>query len=123
MDIKKTVSSLVIIVAVFTLMAASCGSGVDVTRYDALAKHLTQTGAKMYGASWCSACNHQMGLFGKSAQYVDSVNCANEDGSQNQVCQDANIRAYPTWEFGDGTRVEGTLTLIELANKSKFYED
>ena len=33
----------------------------------ALAKHLSKTGAKMYGAFWCGHCANQKEVFGKEA--------------------------------------------------------
>ena len=46
----------------------------------ALAKHLQDMGAKMYGAHWCPHCFDQKQLFGKEAKkYMPYIECA-EDG-------------------------------------------
>lgn len=80
---------------------------------DALAKCLTEKGAVMYGASWCSHCAEQKALFGSSFQYVTYVECAEGDG-QAQVCKDAGVTAYPAWKI-DGQLSYGTKPLAELA--------
>lgn len=85
-----------------------------------LAKHLTEIGAKMYGASWCSACNYQKDLFGDAWQYVDYVECSSSSGGQAAACQTANIEAYPTWVFPQGSTNMGAMSLEELADLSGF---
>jgi hypothetical protein len=37
----------------------------------------------------------------------------------NQICQEAKIEGYPTWEFKDGTRVSGEQTLEDLGKKAE----
>lgn len=83
---------------------------------DAFAQCLDEEGASFYGAYWCPACNEQKRLFGRSEQYLPYVECSNSDRSQNQLCQDAGIQGYPTWDFADGTRTVGVLTPQELAD-------
>jgi len=82
-------------------------------QYDALAKCLTQKGAVMYGASWCSHCADQKALFGDSFQYVTYVECAEGDG-QAQACKDAGVTAYPAWKIG-GELSYGAKPLATLA--------
>ncbi len=88
-------------------------------KYDNFAKCLTDSGVKMYGAYWCPHCNNQKQMFGDSWQYVDYIECSlpNRAG-QTQVCNQAGIKAYPTWEFQDGKRVEGELTFQQLSQYS-----
>jgi hypothetical protein len=88
----------------------------------ALAKHLTQVGAKVYGAAGCGACEYQKGLFGDNWQYITYVECGTEDGGQAEVCIAAEIEGYPTWEFSDGTKQIGVMSLSELAEKSAFTQ-
>jgi len=35
---------------------------------------------------------------------------------QTAECSAAGIQGYPTWEFGDGSRISGTLTLERLSD-------
>lgn len=87
---------------------------------DDLAKHLTQIGTKMYGTPTCGACTYQKGLFGESWQYIDYVECSTPTGGQSEACLAAKITAYPTWEFPDGEKQIGVMTLAELAQRSDF---
>ncbi len=88
------------------------------TELDDLAKYLTQKGVKVYGTSTCSACAYQKKLFGNSWQYISYVECGITDGTgQAKVCQAAGIKAYPTWQFPNGSKTVGALTLQELAKK------
>ncbi|MBA3913261.1 MAG: hypothetical protein H0X25_05280 [Acidobacteriales bacterium] len=86
---------------------------------DALAKCLTQKGVKMYGAYWCPHCAEQKESFGTSFEYVTYVECAVKGSKvQAQVCKDANILHYPTWEFGDKSRLEGPQDFKTLKDKA-----
>ena len=97
------------------LLLAGCAQ----KNYDAFAKCLTENDAKMYGAYWCPHCNDQKKMFGDSFSKVKYIECS-LPGGQGQVkeCQDAAINGYPTWEFGDGSRLEGEVPLETLAAKS-----
>ena len=87
----------------------------------ALADHLTQIGAKFYGASWCPHCQDQKRLFGSAAVRLPYVECSpqGQGAPQAQACKDAKIDSYPTW-FVNGERIEQVLTLKELGDKSGF---
>lgn len=87
----------------------------------ALAKHLTATGAKNYGAYWCPHCYDQKQLFGKEAfAEVNYLECANDGAnSQREACLAAGIQSFPTWEI-DGKFYPGTRTLGELAELSGY---
>ncbi len=88
----------------------------------ALAKHLTEVGAKMYGAYWCPHCHDQKQLFGKEAyKKMPYVECA-EDGlnSQTAVCKSIpEIKGFPTWQV-NGEFLSGTQTLETLALASDY---
>ncbi|MGB3768029.1 MAG: vitamin K epoxide reductase family protein [Phormidesmis sp.] len=88
----------------------------------ALAKHLTDIDAKMYGAYWCPHCHDQKQLFGKEAySQFPYVECA-EDGANSQaaVCQSVpEITGFPTWEV-EGQFLSGTQTLQTLAEASGY---
>ena len=85
--------------------------------YDEFAQCLTDESAKFYGTFWCSYCGKQKELLGKSMKYVDYVECSTSDRrSQTKICQENNITGYPTWEFKNGSRVGGVLTLVQLSN-------
>lgn len=86
--------------------------------YDEFAQCLTEAGVTEYGAWWCPHCQNQKELFGSSFEYVNYVECSTAARTMNATCQEAGIQGYPTWEFGDGSRVGGEQTLEYLAEKS-----
>ncbi|MFZ3012014.1 MAG: hypothetical protein WA060_03425 [Minisyncoccia bacterium] len=88
-------------------------------KYDTFATCLKDKGAVFYGAFWCSHCQATKKLFGSSQKLLPYVECSTADGnSQVQACADKNITSYPTWEFADGSRLMGELTLEQLAQKT-----
>jgi uncharacterized membrane protein/glutaredoxin len=87
----------------------------------ALAKHLTQVGAKFYGAFWCPHCQDQKTLFGKeAAKQIPYVECSTPDRqAQTEVCKAQNIQGYPTWVI-NGQASQGTKTLDQLADLTGY---
>ncbi len=88
-------------------------------RLDAFAQCLAAKPAKMYGAYWCPHCADQKAMFESSFHYVPYVECG-VPGSRDeaQVCKDAGIKHFPTWEFAGGERLEGTQSLQFLGTKT-----
>ena len=87
----------------------------------AVAKHLKESGAKMYGAFWCSHCEDQKETFGAGADipYVECFPNGWEKGTPlAPACAAAEVTGFPTWVMGDGTKFEGEKTLQELAKAS-----
>lgn len=80
----------------------------------ALAKCLTENGAKLYTASWCGHCKNQKEAFGDGIEYLDNTECAQGDGWA-QACTDAGVKAVPTWIYGDGKTQTGNTPLATLA--------
>ena len=111
-----TIGLVLVPLIIYAVVATpKTGSG----QHDQLAQCITQKGAKMYGAYWCSHCNNQKRMFGNSFSKINYIECSLSDGkTQTEVCQQAGINSYPTWEFGDGSRLEGELSLEILAQKT-----
>jgi uncharacterized membrane protein len=89
-----------------------------------LAVHLTETGARYYGAFWCAACQQQNALFGNAKEHLPYTECT-PDGRHGSValeCIRADIRNFPTWII-DGERHIGVLEPRELAQHSGFNWD
>lgn len=85
-----------------------------------LAKHLSASGAKFYGAFWCPHCADQKAMFGQAAALLPYIECdPRSPAGQPQLCAAVGIRAYPTWEI-KGQRYEGVLSLDELARLSGY---
>ncbi len=88
-------------------------------KYDTFATCLKDKGAVFYGAFWCPHCQSQKKLFGSSAKLLPYVECSTADGNgQTQICKDKKVESYPTWEFADGTRLNGEIPLAQLAEKT-----
>lgn len=86
---------------------------------DAFAECLKENGAVFYGTFWCSHCQNQKALFGKSAKRLPYLECSTPDSrGQLAICKNKNIESYPTWEFKDGSRLNGEISLRQLAEKT-----
>ena len=88
----------------------------------ALAKYLSKSGAKFYGAYWCKYCNAQRSLFGaEAAKALPYLECDPEGyKSASGTCQaKPGVKAYPTWEIG-GQFYSGMKSLDALAEISGF---
>ena len=109
---------LVLILAAFA-GAYYLGRRKRASRLDAFAQCLADHHAKMYGLYWCTHCAEQKQMFGSSFQYISYIECGikGERGEQ-QVCIDAGVKNLPTWEFADGSRREGTQSLLILSQKT-----
>lgn len=87
-------------------------------KYDQFARCLSQKGVKMYGAYWCPHCAEQKELFDAAFKYAPYVECGVEGNTakMQQVCTDAAIKHFPTWQFPPvGERVEGVESLEDLS--------
>lgn len=90
----------------------------------ALASHLKQIGAKLYGAHWCPYCHKQKSLFGNEAfSQLDYVEC--DPAGKNarpQLCQKAGVEGFPSWEI-QGKQYGGLRSLQDLADLSGYKGD
>ena len=95
---------------------------------------VADSGTKLYSAWWCPYCFAQLQEFDPAMNRVEMgdtekvratfpflVECA--DGakagrSTPGVCTGI-VRAFPTWVFKDGTKMEGGRDLIFLSEKTK----
>lgn len=92
-------------------------------KLNGFAQCIADSGAKFYGAFWCTHCQNQKAMFNttfsSAAGKLPYIECSTPDGnSQLQVCKDAAVRGYPTWKFTDGTVLEGEVSLEALAQKT-----
>lgn len=108
---------LLIILAGGVVLIARTASRPGV--YDQFATCVADSGAKFYGTFWCPHCQNQKKMFGKSQSKLPYIECSTPNGkAQKQVCTDAGIQGYPTWEFADGSRQTGSLPLATLAERT-----
>jgi hypothetical protein len=91
----------------------------NVSTLDGFAQCLNAKGAKMYGAWWCPHCAEQKEMFGLAFHYVNYVECS-EPGlrTENDICKQAGIKNFPTWQYPDGSRTEGNQPLSVLSEKT-----
>ncbi|MBC8500679.1 MAG: peptidylprolyl isomerase [Nanoarchaeota archaeon] len=83
------------------------------------AKCLSEKGAKMFGAYWCSHCAAQKRMFGDAWEHITYVECSIEGNprAQTEICRNERISGYPTWEV-NGQKHTGEQTLDNLAKLS-----
>ncbi len=106
------VGAVAVVLAI--VIYSSMGSG----QYDSFTKCISDSGAKFYGAFWCSHCTDQKAMFGASAKYLPYVECSTSDGKgELPVCNSVGITGYPTWIFADGSR-NNIMNLEELSQKT-----
>lgn len=84
----------------------------------ALARAISASGTKFYGAAWCTFCTQQKELFADAQYYLPFVEATNPDRTLNEVGTAAGITSFPTWVFPDGSRETGVQTLATLAARS-----
>jgi thiol-disulfide isomerase/thioredoxin len=114
---------VIIVLVLGMITTAVLRSGGSATpepgKYDQFAMCLKEKGATFYGAFWCPHCQAQKKMFGSSSKLLPYVECSTPDGKgQSQVCIDKNVTGYPTWEFVDGSRLNGEIPLTQLAEKT-----
>ena len=115
--VRKIITALVI--AALFGAAIYFGLRKRGNRLDAFAQCLAAKQAKMYGAYWCPHCADQKAMFQSSFHYLPYVECGIPGSREEaQVCKDAGIKHFPTWEFAGGERQEGTEPLQFLSTKT-----
>lgn len=106
---------LAFVIGIFFLVSANSKPG----RLDEFAQCLKGKSAVFYGAFWCSHCQNQKAMFGKSAKFLPYTECSTPDGrGQLAICKEKNVTGYPTWEFSDGSRESGEVSLQKLSEKT-----
>lgn len=96
--------------------AIANSSAAQVDPRMALAQHLTNIGAKIYTTDWCPTCKRQKRNFGEVAfSLLTMINCEEKP----DICADAGVRRYPTWEI-NGRKYERGFPLNELAQLSNY---
>lgn len=105
---------LSIAVIIFAYINANGKSKVP-SLYDTFAQCLTDKGAIMYGAKWCSHCKEQKAAFGDSFKFIKYIECPDN----TQLCIDKGVQVFPTWLIGTSTKLEGfdkNKTMQELSD-------
>ncbi len=114
---KSTLMVIALIIA--AIVAGLWWSSRQPGKYDDFARCLTEKGIVMYGAYWCPHCSQQKKMFGKSWEYISYIECSLPGGQgTTRICEDAGIDSYPTWDFGNGTRLTAVVRFEELSRRS-----
>jgi hypothetical protein len=116
---RKRIVTALVVVALFAIVAVIARHQAH--RYDAFAKCLTDRHVIMYGAYWCPHCTEQKEKFGASFEYAPYVECGVQGNTraEQQVCKDAGIKHFPTWQFPPtGEREERVFSLQELSDRT-----
>lgn len=118
----KLTSTHYFIIAAIIVLVGIIGyryyESVQPGQYDTFAQCLTDSGSTFFGAFWCPHCNDQKELFGNSVDLLPYFECSLPNQTQNEACNAEGITTYPTWEFPDGSRQAGVLSLETLAERS-----
>ena len=122
MKTKYLLASVVVAFVVLIALMFFSTKPVEGTDYTEFAQCVANSGAKMYGAWWCSHCNNQKHAFGDSWKILENkevyVECSTQTKTQIQICIDEGIKGYPTWRFSDGTELSGELSFQSLSQKT-----
>jgi hypothetical protein len=86
---------------------------------DSFAKCISARNTKMYGLFWCPHCEDQKEMFGHAFRYVNYVECGVKGGhGETEQCKQAGVTNFPTWQFSDGSRLEGAQPLAVLSQRN-----
>ncbi len=117
-EILKLVLSLAAIAAAVGIWYGRHQSG-DASIYDSFARCLTQKNTTMYGLDWCEHCAEQKEMFGGAFRYIKYEECGMKGGhSEVDKCKQAGLKNFPTWQFANGQRHEGVMTMVQLSQAS-----
>lgn len=99
---------ILLAIVIYPLLGRSGGN------LDAFAQCLTDKGAVMYGAEWCSHCQEQKRAFGSSFKNISYIECP----EYAQLCIERGVEAFPTWILADGKKLVGRQELEDLSLES-----
>ncbi len=96
-------------------------AGPEDPQLQALAVHLTESGAKFFGAYWCPRCQEQKSVFGSSAERLPYVECSSggRGSPLTSACAQEKIKSFPTWIINE-QRKTGLQTPRSLAASTGF---
>ncbi len=121
---RTYVIAMLIVVAgaygIYRLAVRDGESAVSPEARAALADCLTESGAKLYGTFWCPHCIDQKKAFGSDIGRITYIECTvnGQRDVMSEECKEAGITGFPTWIFGDSSRVSGKQSFLELAVQS-----
>jgi hypothetical protein len=116
-EMVKLVIGLAAIAAAVGIWYGRHQSGGSV--YDSFAQCLTQKKTTMFGLYWCEHCAEQKEMFGNAFRYINYEECGAKGGrGEVEKCKQAGLKNFPTWQFANGERREGVMTMAQLSQLS-----
>ena len=106
----RTTQTLIMLLAICLTLSLSANA----SDLDNFAQCITKSGAKYYGAHWCSACAQQNEMFGSAQRHLPYIECSKQ-GSRERLARCEGVTGFPTWVFSDGGVRSGVLTVSLLA--------
>ncbi|HBE70234.1 MAG TPA: peptidylprolyl isomerase [Planctomycetaceae bacterium] len=94
--------------------------GEDADDLVALARAISDSGTRFFGAAWCQFCTDQKELFEDGADFLPFIEVTNPDRTPNSIASSEGITEYPTWEFPDGSRLTGVQSIQTIAQRSNI---
>lgn len=111
--------TMIVLVSFLLIFVGCSSSNMDSNQLGEFATCLNDEGAMMYGTFWCAHCSKTKSLFSSSFKNVNYIECdPRGDDEQAEYCIEKKIEGYPTWEFKDGSRLAGELSLQILSEKT-----
>lgn len=116
MDMRIAYAMIIVIVIIGAgivlsgMLIAPDNSNGNGGEYDQIAQCLSDKGVIIYGSKYCHNCQYQKELFGDSFQYINYIECTEEQ----ELCSQMGIEAVPTW-IVNGERYLGWKTPEDLA--------
>ena len=113
---NKIISNKLIFTSIALLLLSlfSLGCKPSPEALNQFALCISENGAEMYGADWCSHCQDQKQRFGEAFKNVNYIDC----DIYPQKCASAGIEGFPTWKFKDGTLLPGVQEFSVLSFKT-----
>ncbi len=101
-----------------TLISTEEPEGESIPDLVGFAQALAESGTQLFGAAWSAASTEQRDLFEDGRNELPFIEITGPDRTLNSIGVAEDITVFPTWEFPDGSRSEGVLTLEEISERS-----
>ncbi len=102
------------------LVATTTPEGEPAPDLVAFAKLLASAEVKLFAAAWDAESTIQRQLFGDGADDLFFIEVTDSEREFNDVAAAEEVDVLPTWEFQDGSRFEGRLSLEEISVRSEI---
>jgi len=100
------------------LTSSTSAEGEPAQDLVAFARALADAGVQFYSAAWCQFCTDQKQLFEDGGKFLPNIEVTRADRTLNAVGIQNQITTFPTWEFPDGSRATGVLSLATISQRS-----